>query len=272
MDDIRPDIPERADRFVDQLRLTIRRRGLSYATEKTYVHWVVRFIRQQGLRHPAEMGGPEVEAFLGDLAGARRCSPATQRTALNALVFLYEHHLEAPLGELRFQFARRPRRMPTVFTHDEATAIIGRLPGVYRLIGALMYGSGTRLNETLRLRVKDIDFGASQITVRDGKGGNERCTLLPKSQRDALRAQIEAVAKLHAYDVACGYGEVYLPHALARKYPAAAKTPAWQFLFPASRIGVDPQSGVLRRHHRHDSTVQRAVRLAIRRSGFTAAG
>lgn len=253
---------------MDQLRFSIRSRGLSYATEKTYVHWVLRFIRQQGLRHPAEMGAGDVVDFLNYLSQTLHCSPNTQRTALNALVFLYDRHLEQPLGELNFSYARRKRRMPTAFTHAEATAVIDALADTDRLIARLMYGSGLRLNEALTLRVKDIDFGAAQITVRDGKGGNERFSLLPDALRIDLASQIVRVEKLHAYDLAGGFGEVYLPDALERKHPRAAKQTAWQFLFPSRRIGVDPRTGVMRRHHRHDTTVQKAVRLAIDKSGF----
>jgi integron integrase len=268
MDDIRPQVAAEPARFIDQLRSTIRQRGLSYATEKTYVHWALRFIRFHQRRHPERMGALEVEQFLGDLAERRRCAVATQRLALNALVFLYEKHLHINLGKLCFRYARRQRRMPTVFTHAEASAVIRGLSGVYQVIGALMYGSGLRVNEVLRLRVKDLDFGSKQVTVRDGKGGNERFTLLPRSLIDRLNQQRACAEKLHAYDTARGYGEVFLPDALARKYPSAAGSVEWQFLFPADRIGVDPLSGVLRRHHRHSSTVQRVVKDAIRASGF----
>ncbi len=267
--DIRPNLPANRERFIDQFRFSIRARGLTYATEKTYVYWVLRFIRQQELRHPAKMGPDEVTAFLNHLSQTRHCSPHTQRTALNALVFLYAKHLDQPLGDLDFKYARRSRRMPTAFTHAEATAVIAALAGVDRLIAGLMYGSGLRLNEALILRIKDIDFGARQITVRDGKGGNERFTLLPDALRDELTQQITRVRKLHSYDLSCGFGEVYLPDALERKYPQAAEQTAWQFLFPSRDIGVDPRTGVMRRHHRHDTTVQRAVRAAIRASGFT---
>lgn len=268
MDDIRPRISQESPRFVHQLRLTIRNQGLSYETEKTYVHWILRFIRFHGRKHPAEMGAREVEAFLGDLAENQRCAPATQRVALNALVFLFQRHLGQPLGNLNFSYARRMRRMPTVFTHAEAQAVIDQLSGTTQLVASLLYGSGLRLNESLRLRLKDLDFGARQITVRDGKGGNERTTLLPTSLEERLRDQTARVEKLHAYDIECGYGEVWLPDALERKYPAAALETAWQFLFPATKIGTDPATGVLRRHHLHASAVQRAVAGAIKASGF----
>jgi len=264
MDGVRPHISTEPTKFIDRLRLTIRRRGLSFATEKTYVHWALRFIRFHRMRHPEKMGASEVEQFLGDLAERRRCSVATQRLALNALVFLYSKHVGTELGELNFRYARRQRRMPTVFTHAEATAIIQHLSGTHRTIGALMYGSGLRVNEVLRLRVKDLDFGSKQITVRDGKGGNERFTLLPRSLIGRLEQQVACTEKLHALDAAQGLGGVYLPDALARKYPSAARSVEWQFLFPASRISVDPLSGVSRRHHCHSTTIQREVREAIR--------
>jgi len=268
MDDVRRPVASQSGRFLDQLRLTIRKQGLSYATEKTYVHWVVRFIRFHGLRHPNDMGAPEVNAFLADLAQNHHCAVATQRTALNALVFLFQRHMDRPLGDLDFRYARRRQRVPTVFTHAEATAIIAALAGTHRLVASLLYGSGLRLNEALRLRLKDLDFGAQQITVRDGKGGNERTTLLPQSLAGDFKAQIARVESLHAYDVACGYGEVWLPDALERKYPGAALATEWQFLFPATKIAVDPVTGALRRHHRHASSVQRAVARAIRASAF----
>lgn len=268
MDDVRAKLPDHPERFVDQLRQSIRRQGLSFATEKTYVHWVIRFIRQQGLRHPGTMGPVEVADFLTHLAEHRHCAPATQRTALNALVFLYERHLGRPLGKLDFHYARRHPRMPTAFSHSEAQAVLAELEGVDHLVASLLYGSGLRLAEALSLRVKDLDFAALQITVRDGKGGNERFTLLPASLTDALQRQLRCVASLHQFDLESGYGEVYLPDALAEKFPGAAASLAWQFVFPSRDIGVDPRSGVLRRHHRHHSSVQRAVSRAIRASGY----
>ena len=268
MDDIRPNLPEQPDRFVEQLRQSIRRQGLSYATEKTYVHWALRFIRQQGVRHPKTMGPAEVTAFLTHLAEQRHCAPATQRTALNALVFLYERHLEKSLGKLDFHYARRSPRMPTAFSHSEAQAVLAKLKGADHLVASLLYGSGLRLAEALALRVKDLDFTALQITVRGGKGGNERFTLLPTALTEVLHRQLRSVASLHQFDLDSGYGEVYLPDALAEKYPSAARSLAWQFVFPSRDIGMDPRSGVLRRHHRHHSSVQRAVAKAIRGSGF----
>lgn len=268
MDDIRPALPRNSSRFVHLFRQSIRNRGLSYATEKTYLHWVLRFIRFHNRQHPQKLGGQEVSLFLSDLAVQRHCSAGTQRTALNALVFLYKHHLGIELPKINFRYAKRPRRMPTVFGHNEALAVIQQLEGVDKLIARILYGSGLRINEALRLRVKDLDFSGLQITVRDGKGGGERFTLLARSLVDDLKTQIGKALKLHAYDLSCGYGEVYLPDALARKYPSAAASPEWQFLFPAATIGVDPQTGVLRRHHRHYSAFQKALKPAIRRAGI----
>ncbi|MEM7613035.1 MAG: integron integrase [Pseudomonadota bacterium] len=268
MDDIRPPVSAKSSRLLDKFRLCIRSQGLSYETEKTYIHWVIRFIRFHGVRHPEKMGAAEVEAFLSDLAQQQRCAVATQRIALNSLVFLFQRYLDIPLGELSFRYARRQRRMPTVFTHDEAQHVLTHLAGTHRLVASLLYGAGLRLNEALRLRIKDLDFGAQQITVHDGKGGNARATLLPYTMRELLQSQIKQVAALHAYDIECGYGEVWLPDALERKYPKAARATEWQFVFPATRIGTDPVTGVLRRHHLHASAVQRAVGAAIRKSGF----
>lgn len=268
MQDIRPAVEPNPPRFMDQLRLTIRANGLSYETEKTYVHWTLRYIRFHHRRHPSELGAPEVEQFLGDLAENQQCAVATQRLALNAIVFLYHRHLRTPLGHLDYRPAKKQRRMPTVFTHAEAKAVIAELNGTSKVIGTLLYGSGLRVSEALRLRIKDLDFVARQITVRDGKGGNERATLLPTSLDDVLEEQIREVEELHAYDLNRGYGEVWMPDALARKYPKAAKSTPWQFLFPATQLAPDPRTGVVRRHHLHRSAVQRAVANAIRASGF----
>lgn len=268
MDDIRPGIPSKPTRFLDQLRHAIRSAGLAYETEKTYVHWILRYIRFHQRRHPAELGAPHIEEFLTHLAEQQRCSVATQRLALNALVFLYQRHLRIALGQLDYHPASRKRRMPTVFTHREAQEVIGKLSGVHRLVAALLYGSGLRISEALRLRIKDMDFGARQIIVRDGKGANERATLLPSSLETELKGQIAKVEALHDYDTLCGFGEVWLPDALERKYPGAATSTAWQFLFPATQVSPDPRTGVLRRHHLHTSAVQRAVATAIRQAGI----
>ncbi|MEM8546943.1 MAG: integron integrase, partial [Pseudomonadota bacterium] len=254
------------ERFLDQLRATVRGLGLSFATEKTYVHWAKSFIRFHGMRHPEELGPEDVDDYLNFLTLRQNCSVNTQRTALNALVFLYDKHLQKELGPLHFQYARKPRRMPAVFSHDEATAVIEKLDRLMSMMAGLMYGSGLRIQEVIRLRVKDLDFDQLQITVREGKGSNERMTLLPQSLCDGLTHQISLVEKLHAYDTACGHGEVYLPDALDRKHPGAARQTAWQYVFPATRLAVDPRCGITRRHHVHTSAVQKAVRNAIKRT------
>ncbi|MEM8982109.1 MAG: integron integrase [Pseudomonadota bacterium] len=255
-------------RFVPSLRKTIRRRGLAYATEKTYVYWVVDFIHFHGLRHPSEMAEAEVSAYLTHLSEARRCAVNTQRLALNALVFLYQHHLERPLGQLAFRHAKKPQRMPEVFSHTEAMAVLGELAGVDRLIGHLLYGAGLRVAEALSLRVKDIDFDRLQITVRNAKGNRDRATLLPETLADDLRHQIDVALKLHAVDLAQGFGRVELPDALAVKNARAATSAAWQFVFPSASRWQSPVDGVRRRHHRHYTSFARSLSAAIRRTGI----
>lgn len=266
--DVPPRLPDKPTRFMDQLRALIRSRNLAYKTEQTYCHWVKRFIHFNNMRHPAACSTTEVEQFLSHLAVQRNNSVSTQRTALNALVFLFREFLQQPLGELSFELARKPRRLPTVFTHDEAKAVINHLEGTSQLVARLMYGSGLRINEALRLRVKDIDFGMQQIVVRSGKGDKDRVTLLPDSLLKSLALQIEACLIQHKQDLANGHGEVYLPFALNRKYQSAAKEPAWQYLFQADKLAIDPRSNVVRRHHLLDRGVQRAIGAAIRKAGI----
>jgi site-specific recombinase XerD len=220
--DVPPKLPENPTRFMDQLRSLIRSRNLAYKTEQTYCHWIKRFIRFHGMQHPSTCATKEVEQFLSHLAVQRNSSISTQRTALNAIVFLFREFLQQPLDELSFELARKPRRLPTVFTHDEAKAVISNLEGASQLVARLMYGSGLRINEVLRLRVKDIDFGMQQIIVRSGKGNKDRTTLLPESLLEPLELQIELCLVQHKQDLASGHGEVYMPSALNRKFPEAA--------------------------------------------------
>ena len=220
-------------------------------------------------RHPARMGGPEVVAFLGHLAERKHVAASTQNQALNALVFLYREVLEAPLeGHGPIVRARRPRRLPVVLTEQEVRALLGAMSGVPGVVAALLYGSGLRLLEALRLRVKDIDFDRGEIVVREGKGRRDRVTVLPHSLRDALLHQLGVARAYHCTDLAQSFGEVFLPGALDRKYPAAPKEWHWQYVFPAQRRSVDQRSGGERRHHLHESTVQRAVKAAVRRAGI----
>lgn len=268
MDDIRHSIPEKPLRFLDQFRLHLRKSGLAYRTEKTYLYWVKRYIYFHGKRHPGDLGRESVEAFLGHLAVNRHCSVNTQRVALNALVCLYRQFLGVDLGELDFSLARVHRRLPVVYTREEISAILRYLKGAHRLMVALLYGCGLRSAEVLSLRIKDVDFGSNNIYVRSGKGGKDRTTMLPQRLIPSLKRQIATVELLHAQDIVDGYGDVYLPDALGRKYPSAAREAGWQFLFPASRIGRDPRSGVLRRHHLHPTALSRQVGQAVRKAGI----
>jgi len=264
MDDIRPPIPVKPSRFIDQVRRTMRERQLAYTTEKTYIRWIRGFIRFHGYRRPEEMGAAEVDTYLSWLAAERHFSPATQAIVLNALVYLYKQHLGRELGQLTYQRARPKRRIPQVLTHDEALALIAEIHEPVRLAFELLYGAGLRQAECLNLRIKDIDFGMHEIIVRHGKGGKDRRTLLPSSLVERLQIQIEKVTHLHGVDLAHGYGEVYLPPALARKFPSANKQTAWQFLFPSRNIATDPATGVLRRHHLHASVFRKAIKKALK--------
>lgn len=264
MDDIPVPIERRAPRLLDEVRRLMRERHMAYSTEKTYVHWIRSYIRFHRNRHPRELGAADVDRYLSWLAVTRRVSPGTQAIALNALVFLYQKCLEIELGKLDFERPKPRRRIPQVLTHGEATTIIARLSSPASLIIRLIYGSGCRVMECCRLRVKDIDFGMREILVRDGKGNKDRRTLLPQSLFHELEEQVSRVKKLHAYDCSCGAGNVYMPYALARKFPNAGRSEGWQFLFPASATAFDRVSGEMRRHHLHVSAVRKHLRRAVR--------
>lgn len=247
----------------------IRRRGYAYRTEQSYEQWVCRFLLFCNGRLPEETAAQEVRAFLGHLAIQRRVSASTQNQALSALVFLYDRVLGNKLGELeQFARAKRPRNIPVVLSREEVKALLAQLDGTHHLLASLLYGSGMRLLEGLRLRVQDIDFDYRRIMVRRAKGNKDRYVPLPDSLVDGLRAQIETVRALHAKDLAAGYGEVVLPGALQRKYPNAGRDLRWQFLFPAGRLAVDPYGGAIRRHHLHESALQRAVQRAANACGI----
>lgn len=266
MDDIPIKLPSEPLRFIDRLRALIRSQGLAYKTEKTYIFWILQFIRFHNKKHPEAMGENEVRTFLNHLVLNRNVAKNTQKTALNALAFLYKRFLQRELGDLRIKHASKNKRIPVVFSHQEANAVIGYLPDKYQLMAKIMYGAGLRINECLRLRVMDIDFEMSMILVRNGKGGKDRRTLLPQSLIEPLSKQIVYVKNLHDFDMANDHGEVYLPHALERKYPSAPFQLSWKYLFPADKVAPDPRSGVLRRHHLMDSTVQRQVKTAIHKA------
>ena len=256
-------------RLLDRVRDAIRRRHYSDRTEETYVHWIKRFIYFSGKRHPAILGGEEVTAFLNHLARERKVAAATQNQALAALLFLYKEVIGKPLPWLEgLERAKRPVRVPTVLTRDEVQRLLANLHGSKWLMASLLYGAGLRLRECLKLRVKDVDFGYRQLVVRDGKGAKDRVTMLPASVSESLKRHLERVRKLHERDRAAGLGGVYLPDALARKYPRAPHQWAWQFVFPSFRLSVEPGTGVVRRHHVYENFLIRGVKEAARRAGI----
>jgi integron integrase len=256
-------------RLLDRLRDAVRARHYSRRTEKAYVAWVRRYILFHGKRHPLEMGGPEVSKFLTSLAVDGQVAASTQNQALNALLFLYRNVLEQELpwldGVVR---AKRTVRLPVVLTREEVRAVIGELRGTQRLMALLLYGGGLRLLEAARLRVKDIDFARNQIMVRAGKGDKDRATPLPAVVVPALAAHLAAVKRQHDRDLERGAGCVELPWALARKYPNAGREWVWQWVFPATRFYTDRDTGQRRRHHLHESVLQRAVKAAVGRAGI----
>ncbi|MFA0811997.1 integron integrase [Microbulbifer epialgicus] len=268
MDDIPLPISQKSSRFMDRLRIFMRSKYLAYKTEQTYCYWVKDFIRFNRMRHPERLGKTEVNNWLSHLAANRSVSVNTQKTALNAVIFLYKQFMGVELGELKFDSSRRPRRLPVVFSHEEATEILDRLTGTAKLATSLMYGSGLRVMEAVRLRVKDIDFTEQCLFVRESKGEKCRRTLLPKSLINPLKAQICYALSVHQQDLNEGYGEVYLPFALTRKYPKAAISPAWQYIFPAKERSRDPRSEVIRRHHIGEQQLRRAVAKAVLSSGI----
>lgn len=250
-------------KLLDQVRDAIRLKNYSIRTENSYVDWIERFIRFHQLRHPAEMNSPEIEAFLTWLAVEQTVAPSTQNQALSALLFLYRQVLQIELtGSIDAVRAHKDKRLPTVLSKAEVQQVFEQMSGIHQLMARLLYGSGMRLMEGLRLRVKDVDFAQQQIVVRDAKGNEDRVTLLPRSLIAPLQQQLVGVQSLHRQDVAQGYGQVYLPYALSRKYTTAAREWIWQYLFPAERLSVDPRSGIVRRHHADESALQKAVRQA----------
>jgi integron integrase len=256
------------ERLLDRVRGALRVRHMSPRTERTYVHWIRRYILFHKKRHPLEMAEPEINSFLTHLATARRISPATQTQALCALLFLYRHVLSREIGDLDVVRARRRPKIPVVLTRDEVRSVLDRLEGADKLFCTLLYGTGLRLMEGLRLRVKDLDFSLGEVVVHDGKGAKDRRTMLPQAIRPALEAHLRQVAALHRSDLAAGHGRVYMPYALERKYPRAASEWAWQYVFPAAGQYRDPRTGALMRHHLHERTVQKAFHAAVRAAGL----
>ncbi|MDT7949371.1 MAG: integron integrase [Thermoflexus sp.] len=257
-----------AKKLLDQLREELRLKHYSYRTEQAYVDWVRRFILFHNKRHPAEMGAPEIRAFLAHLAQERNVSAPTPNQALSALLFLYREVLHKEIEPVLLSTAKRPQRLPSVLTRQEVLTLLEHLSGTFKLMAQLLYGSGLRRMECVRLRIQDVDFEYKAITVRDDKGEKDRSVPLPETIIPALRLQIERVRLLHAEDLAAGYGEVYLPDALAIKFPNASRELGWQYLFPASRLAIDPRSDRKLRHHIDPSALQRAVRQAAQKAGF----
>jgi len=256
-------------RLLDKVRERIRLKHYSIRTEQAYVDWIKRFILFHGKRHPEDMGAPEIVAFLTDLAVERNVAAATQNLARSALLFLYREILVIGLPWLEgVQHAKRPSRLPVVLTRDEVRRVLDRFDGTHRLIGALLYGAGLRIMEGVRLRVKDVDFERREIVVRDGKGAKDRVTMLPRNALVRLRVHLREVRTLHERDLAEGFGAVYLPAALERKWRNAAREWGWQYVFPASTRSTDPRSGAVRRHHLSDQAFQRAMRQAVRDAGI----
>jgi integron integrase len=255
-------------KLLDQVRDTLRTKHYSYRTEKSYIDWIRRFIFFHNKRHPAEMTAAEVQDYITYLAVERKVSASTQNQALSAIVFLYKYVLSIDLS-LPANISRpgRPERLPTVLSHRETMLVLSKMTGLPELIAKLLYGSGLRIMECVRLRVKDLDFDHRQIIVRGGKGEKDRVTVLPDSLIPALKSQLKIVSTLHARDLKEGFGEVYLPEALERKYAGLSREFGWQYVFPSSVRSIDPLSKRTRRHHIDPTVIQKAVREAAKASG-----
>lgn len=254
-------------RLLDTMRDVIRIKNYSIRTEMAYLNWVKRFIVYNNNRHPKELDSNDIKNYLTHLVVNQNVSPATQNQALNAIVFLYNHVLNIELGDFQnFQRAKKGRRLPHVFTHEQAVTVIANLDGDFKLLASLLYGSGLRLLEAIRLRVKDVELTRKQLTIREAKGNKDRFTILPTSLIEPLRLQIKKVALQHEQDLSDGFGEVYLPRALAEKFPNASKSLDWQYVFPSPRISRDPRSGKYFRHHLHETYLQKEIKKAVNKS------
>ncbi len=258
-----------SSKLIQQVRNKIRQRNYSYRTEKSYTRWIIRFIKFAGTKHPLDIEAKEVERFITHLAVERNVAASTQNQALCAIVFLYKQVLDNPLPILEnIQWSKRPRKLPVVLSRKEVKMILGELTGLPLLVAGMLYGSGLRISEALRIRVKDVDFDYRQLAVRDGKGKKDRLTVLPSTLIGDLKSQVERVQVLHKRDLKRGCGKTILPNALDRKYPAASRQFKWQYLFPSRRLSKDPRSGFMHRYHISDTYIQRSVYKAVRRSGL----
>lgn len=254
-------------RLLDEVHAVARMRHLSLRTEQAYAAWIKRYIFFHNKRHPRDMGENEIRHFISHLAVEVGIAASTQTVALSALLFLYRDVLKQELRYIaNIERARKPKRLPTVFTRDETNRIFANLEGTHWLIGGLLYGSGLRLMECLRLRVKDIDFSYGQLTVRDGKGEKDRVTMLPAKLKLPLSKHLQKIKLQHEDDLRAGFGEVFLPYALERKYSNAPKQWAWQYVFPATHRATDPRNGKVRRHHFSEDAMQKAFKKAVRKA------
>jgi integron integrase len=256
-------------RLMDRVRVAIRVRHYSRRTEDAYTHWIRRFVVFHGKRHPDELGNREISLFLASLATDGQVAASTQNQALSALLFLYTKVLQRDVGAVDRPVAKVPVRVPVVLTVNEVRLVLRQLSGVPRLVAALLYGAGVRLQECLELRIKDVDFERRELTIRRGKGQKDRRVMLPEALSAPLGHHLEGVRAQHQRDLAAGFGRVALPEALDRKYPNAATEWLWQFVFPAGRICKDPKYGAPSRFHLHESAIQRAVTVAARTAGVT---
>jgi integron integrase len=257
-------------KLLDQVRGKIRLKHYSIRTEQAYLDWIKRFVLHFGKRHPRDLGAAEVEQFLTYLAVHGKVAASTQNQAKSALLFLYKEVLALELPWLdNVEQSKVPKRLPVVLNRDEVQAVLSRLSGTHWLIASLLYGTGMRIMECLRLRVKDVDFKRHEILIRDGKGFKDRVTMLPVSLAASLEAHLVKVRGLHEADLKQGYGAVYLPNALEKKYPNSAREWGWQYVFPSAKLSADPRSGEIRRHHVQDQSVQRAIKQATRDADLT---
>jgi integron integrase len=259
--------------LLEHVRDAVRTRHYSIRTEEAYIRWVREYILFFDKRHPSELGAKEVSAFVSHLAARRNVAASTQNQALSALLFLYREVLALPIEWVDdIERAKRPKRLPVVFTREEVKAVLGHMRAEAWLMASLLFGSGLRLMECVRLRVKDMDLARLQITVREGKGDKDRITMLPPSLAEHLQRQLERAKALHEMDMREGFGHVHLPYALARKYPNADREWGWQYIFPARHRSIDPRTGREQRHHISETALQKAVKAAVRDAGISKPG